>query len=119
MERIELCTDVLVEALQESEEYQRFCAIRDQVSKDSQLRQRINDFRRHIFEVQNAKESPDLYGEMERIGREYEEFRRNPAVAEFLQAELRVCRILQQVMKRITESVDLDTQSVLEGMQVR
>lgn len=75
MKKIESCTAELVKAIQESSEYQEFCRVRDEVAKDPQKRERINRFRRHIFEVQNTKESVDMYEEMERLGREYEDFR--------------------------------------------
>lgn len=77
MKKIESCTAELVKAIQESSEYQEFCRVRDEVAKDPQKRERINRFRRHIFEVQNTKESVDMYEEMERLGREYEDFRRD------------------------------------------
>lgn len=70
MKKIESCTAELVKAIQESSEYQEFCRVRDEVAKDPQKRERINQFRRHIFEVQNTKESVDMYEEMERLGRE-------------------------------------------------
>lgn len=69
MKKIESCTAELVKAIQESSEYQEFCRVRDEVAKDPQKRERINRFRRHIFEVQNTKESVDMYEEMERLGR--------------------------------------------------
>ena len=53
MKKIESCTAELVKAIQESSEYQEFCRVRDEVAKDPQKRERINQFRRHIFEVQN------------------------------------------------------------------
>lgn len=51
MKKIESCTAELVKAIQESSEYQEFCRVRDEVAKDPQKRERINQFRRHIFEV--------------------------------------------------------------------
>lgn len=118
MERIKSCTDALVQAIRESGEYQEFCRIREEVAKDPEKRERINRFRRHIFEVQNTKESVDMYGEMERLCREYEEFRRDPQVDAFLRSELRVCRILQKITEEITQSVELDTEAVTRGLNL-
>ncbi len=116
MGQIETCTKSLIRAIQESEEYQEFCRIRDEVRKDPALRQRINEFRRHVFEVQNSREPLDMYQEMERIGRDYEDFRKEPGVEEFLASELRVCRIIQQITYEVTGAVDLDTETVVQGM---
>ena len=109
MKKIESCTAELVKAIQESSEYQEFCRVRDEVAKDPQKRERINRFRRHIFEV---------YEEMERLGREYEDFRRDSQVDTFLRSELRVCRILQKVTTEIAQSVELDTQDVTRGLNL-
>lgn len=114
MKKIESCTAELVKAIQESSEYQEFCRVRDEVAKDPQKRERINQFRRHIFEVQNTKESVDMYEEMERLGREYEDFRRDAQVDAFLRSEL----ILQKVTTEIAQSVELDTQDVTRGLNL-
>lgn len=113
METIEKCTEALIQAIQESKEYVRFCQVRDAVRMEPGLRQEINDFRRHVFAVQNAQEPLDMYGEQERLCRDYEEFRKNALVHEFLESELRVCRILQRIMADVAGVVDLDEQEVI------
>lgn len=118
MGKIEECTAKLIEAVKESREYRHFCELRDEVAKDPELRRQINDFRRHVFETQNSGDSTDAYAEMERISREYEEFRRNPLVDGFLKSELRVCRMIQQVNIELISAVDLDTKDVTEKLTV-
>ncbi len=113
METIEKCTEALIQAIQGSEEYSRFCRARDAVRMQPGLRQEINDFRQHVFAVQNAREPLDMYAEQERLCRDYEEFRKNALVNEFLESELRVCRILQRIMADLAGAVDLDEQEVL------
>lgn len=98
----------------ESDEYIQFCEIRDKVKEDPQLWKQINDFRLHVFEVQASQEPLDLYGEQERLCRQYEEFRKNPMVSEFLQSELRVCRILQKVVSTVADAVDIDVPEISE-----
>ena len=46
MNQIEACTESLVKAIQESQEYQKFCQIRDEVKKNPELHARIGAFRR-------------------------------------------------------------------------
>ena len=55
-----------------------------------------------------------MYGEQERLCRDAEEFRKNPLVNEFLEAELRVCRIMQKVTESIAAKVDLDLSEISE-----
>ncbi len=114
MENIKKCTAALIEAILGSDEYIRFCELRDQVREQPELRTQINAFRQHVFEVQNSKEPLDMYGEQERLCRDFEEFRKNPLVNDFLEAELHVCRILQKITTEITAAIDLDADEVSE-----
>ncbi|MDY3250129.1 MAG: YlbF family regulator [Candidatus Choladocola sp.] len=118
MGQIEDCTNNLIEAILNSSEYRHFCEIRDQVKEEPELRAQINAFRRHVFEVQNSDEPLDMYDEQARLCKDYEEFRKNPLVNDFLQSELRVCRIIQKTALTIVEKLDLDTQDVTEGIKV-
>ncbi len=114
MENIKRCTAALIDAILESDEYTRFCELRDQVREQPELRAQINSFRQHVFEVQNSREPLDMYGEQERLYRNFEEFRKNPLVNDFLEAELRVCRILQRITTDIAAAIDLDADEVSE-----
>lgn len=118
MKKIEDCTQELINCILESEEYQNFIRLRDKVRENEELRSQINDFRLHIFETQNSKDLPDMYAEQERLCREYEEFRKNSLVNDFLQAELRVCRILQSITADITDALDLDLDKVAERIHM-
>lgn len=119
MSKIENCMADLVTAIQESSEYQEFCQVRDEVAKDPEKRTSINQYRRRIFEIQNTREPLDMYAEMERLEKEYEEFRRDPQIDDFLRSELRICRILQKITKEIAGCVDLDTDEVTRGLDMR
>lgn len=108
MKQVESCTQNLVWALKESEEYQNFCEIRDKIKKDPELRSSLNAFRMHVFEVQNSPEPLDMYEEQERLCKEYAVFRKNPMVHDFLQAELRICRMIQDITSALAGAVDMD-----------
>ena len=57
-----------------------------------------------------------MYDEIDKMYKEYEEFRKNILVDEFLKRELRVCRIIQQVNIELISAVDLDTKEIAEGI---
>lgn len=114
MEKVKDCTQALIKAILESEEYVHFSELRDQVKEKPELRQQINEFRLHVFEVQNSQEPLDMYAEQQRLCRDYEEFRKDPLVNEFLLAELRICRTLQRVTEDIADAMDLDTDEMSE-----
>lgn len=114
MNQVEKCTKELVDAILESREYQDFLKIKEKVSGDPELRKKINAFRKHNFEVQNSAEVLDMYDEIDKMYKEYEEFRKNILVDEFLKRELRVCRMIQQVSVELISAVDLDIQEIAE-----
>lgn len=114
--QVEACTEKLVKAVLESEEYQNFLKIKEQVAAEPELRKEINDFRRHNFEVQNSPDVLDVYEEIDKMSREYEEFRKNPLVDEFLKCELSVCRMIQQINLELIQAIDLDTKDIAEGI---
>lgn len=114
MENVKACTKALINAILESEEYIRFSELRDQVKENPELRRQINEFRLLVFQVQNCQEPLDMYEEQQRLCRDYEEFRRDTLVNDFLLAELRICRMLQRVTEEVADAVDLDTDEVAE-----
>lgn len=116
MDRVEMCTRELISAVLESREYQDFLRIKEKVSEDPELRRKINEFRRHNFEVQNSAEVSDMYEEIDKMYKEYEEFRKNVLVDEFLKRELRVCRMIQKVSIDLISAVDLDTGEIAKGI---
>lgn len=116
MNQIETCTRDLIQAILDSEEYRHFSEIRDRVSQTGELREKINAFRLHVFETQNSPEPLDMYEEQIRLCKEYDEFRKNPLVDEFLKAELRVCRIVQEITMTLAEQINLDTQEITKEL---
>lgn len=118
MNRIEECTQALIAAIRESGEYVRLSELRDAVKEQPELRREINDFRFHVFEVQNSKDPLDIYGDQERLCRDFEEFRKTPLVNEFLEAELRLCRVLQGVTTQIAGAIDLDVEEVAQRIEL-
>lgn len=117
MTTIETCTQNLIDAILKSDEYRQFTEIRDKVAQEPGLKDQIDAFRLNVFEVQNSDEPLDMYEEQGRLGREYDEFCKNPLVHEFLKAELRVCRIIQGITFALVEHVDIDTANVADKIK--
>lgn len=106
MSNVEQALDNLVEAIKESEQYKDYNRCLEQVKKDTALKAAIDEFRRRNFELQNSVDYD--FGKMEEFEKEYEEFRENPLVSDFLSAELGFCRMLQQIGDRIVEEVHFE-----------
>ena len=67
------------------------------------LKKQIDEFRYRNFKLQNETDADRLFDE-----REYEEFRKNPIVSDFLAAELAFCRMYQEIQSDLGEAFAKD-----------
>lgn len=106
MDTINDKVEELVSAIQESTEYQNFQKAKREVHRIPGLAEKISEFCWKNYELQNS-DAEDLYERLEAFTAEYRDFRRNPVVEQYLEHELRMCRILQKINERLTGIVDL------------
>lgn len=95
-----------IDKILESEEYREYARLRDLVKQDAQLREQINEFRIRNFEMQMSADT--VFEKIESFERTYEDFWENPLVADFLEAELAFCRMMQRNNTVIMEAIDFD-----------
>jgi cell fate (sporulation/competence/biofilm development) regulator YlbF (YheA/YmcA/DUF963 family) len=108
MNEVGRCTQELVKAICNSQEYREFEEIKKKVRENPGLQEEIDRFRRKNFELQNKMESDDLYADLDEFQRESEGLRSNPLVDEYLSSELAICRMIQRVNQAIMTTVNLD-----------
>lgn len=108
MSLIEEKAKELAEAITNSTEYQNYLRAKREVEQSETLCHKLNDFRARNFQLHATLEGEELYNAMENFERENASFRKDPLVNQFLAAELRLIRIIQQTEKTIVDSVDLD-----------
>lgn len=106
MDTIKGKVEELVAAIQESTVYQNFQEAERQVKEVPGLEDQIREFCWKNYEIQNSGVE-DLYERMEEFEKTYREFRRNPIVSDYLENELRLCRMLQEINARITNVAEL------------
>ncbi len=103
-------TDAIIreftERLKQTREYQQYGEKRDKVRECPGLMDEINVYRRRNYEMQTSEE--ELFDKVDEFAKEFESFRANPVVEEYLQAELAVCRMVRDVYTQIAEAIDLD-----------
>lgn len=115
---IEKCTQDLMEAIRNSEEFKDFEKSRAEMAKYPELRQQVNEFRKRIYLLQNSDVSIDLMDEMSRLFQEREELYRNQLAAEYLASELRICRILQGISMEVMNVTDVEIDAFEEVISV-
>ena len=106
MNEVEEAAEALANALLNSDIYQEYKSKLDQVKQYPDLKRQIDEFRMRNYELQ---ESPDYaFDKMEQFQREYQTFRDDPLVSDFLAAELAFCRMVQDVENRLVERIDFE-----------
>ena len=98
-------------ALRGSEAYKAFREVSRKVSEEPQLRQRLDEFRKKSYLLQNGNNAYDLFDDVQNLEREYEDMRKNPVIQEYLAAELQICRIIQRCADEILTSVDMEIEN--------
>lgn len=107
MDRVQMGVDSLLDAIKDGEVYRRYVSCEEKLREQPELREKIDEFRAAVFKFNNEEGNEDLFEEIDRFERQYQDFRMNPVVNEFLEAELDVCRLLQRVVNRIQVGVDI------------
>ncbi len=106
MNNVDEALEQLIDAILNSDTYRRYDAQRNLVKQEPGLKERIDEFRRRNYELQNG--SDYAFDKLDEFEREYADFRENPLVSDFLATELAFCRMIQDINIRITAAVNFE-----------
>lgn len=95
-----------IDKLLKSEEYLKYVEQKERVKQFPDLKKQIDEFRRRNFEMQNSDDM--VFEKIESFEREFSDFRDNPLVADFLEAELAFCRMMQNHYAKVLEAIDFE-----------
>lgn len=98
----------LISVIRNTDKYRKYQREKEKVNQFPELKKQIDIFRKRNFELQNMQNGDELFYSMEAFDREYEQFLENPMVADFLAAELDLCRMMQAVTGRLTDALDFE-----------
>ena len=98
----------LAQAIRDSEIYREYRKQSERVDNAGNMREKIDEYRIRNFELQNSAYTEDLLDKVEAFEREYDKFRDDPLVEEFLDAELAFCRMMQEIDVKLAEAVDFE-----------
>lgn len=105
-EELFLSVKNLVDTIKNTDEYKEFQFQKDKIAQFPELKARINEFRKKNYELQNSGQSANLMEDAERLQMENADLFENPLSADFLQAELDFCRMMQDVNACITDGIE-------------
>ena len=93
-------------AIKNTEIYKNYIIQRDKIKQYPELKAQIDDFRKRNHELQTAPDTD--FAKIDSFEKEYNDFRENPLVDDFLDAELAFCRMIQTANMQITEAINFE-----------
>jgi cell fate (sporulation/competence/biofilm development) regulator YlbF (YheA/YmcA/DUF963 family) len=105
---LESATTEYVKKIKETEIYRKYSEQLEILKQYPELYEKVNEFRKKNYEIQNTAGQDEIFDKMNAFEDEYERFRENPIVDEFLRAELGFCRLMQEVNLYITQALDFE-----------
>lgn len=105
---LENATLKYVKAIKETEVYRKYYEQLERLKGYPEKYQKVNEFREKNFEIQNTTQKDELFDKMDEFEQEYEKFREDPMVDDFLRAELAFCRMMQEVTNYIMEVLEFE-----------
>lgn len=100
----------LSEAIRQSSEYTVYRQKLEELQLQPELYGQVNNLRRNNFQRQNSGGGRMTYDEYSAISAESRRLRGNPLVDEFLDAEVGLGRLLQDIKRTIISEIDFDNQ---------
>lgn len=104
VDRLDAAVGALITEILGCEEYLVYREELDRVLKIPNLKEQIDEYRRRNYELQSSMDID--FDKLDRFEKEYENFRSDPAVSDFLAAELAFCRRMQAIETRVTAELD-------------
>lgn len=101
-------TERFIEEIRKTNIYREYYIQKEKIKKQPVLFARVAEFRQRNYALQRDSQEEDLLEKTEAFEKEFEEFRSNPLVDDFLRAELAFCRMMQEVNVYITAELDFE-----------
>lgn len=93
--------------IRESEEYQKYCLYKKELSQIPELYERVQEFRKRNFVLQIETETYDKEA-ASRLSDEFRAILENPLAASYLNAELAFCKMSQRIFREVCDDIDLE-----------
>lgn len=108
MTEVKNLSEALAKAVVESEEYKHYLECSQELKKDADLYRRVNEMRRINFDIQNNEDILDVLEAAENLRQQYNELREMTQVRAFLNAEMSLGRMIQDIYRTVVKNVEFD-----------
>ncbi|WP_099468890.1 YlbF family regulator [Konateibacter massiliensis] len=108
MNQVLQCTDSLADAIVKSEEYRAYNEAKEAIHGNTELAIRLNEYRLRSFQLQSYTDTEDYFDELDMLEQEFADMKKDEKVMDFLAAELKLCKMIQEINMTIVKLVDLE-----------
>lgn len=91
-----------------SDEYKNYVKAKEVVKADSELWRQINIYRKQRMELQQTASGDEIYERIEAFENNYSELLSKESAREYLDAELALCRMIQELGLLIVDAVEFE-----------
>ena len=99
---------ILIEAVKGSHTFKEYDRCRKVLKSDPELKARVDKYREENYRLQIMEDDGTLQDKIENFARENMELSEQPRVRAFLDAELALCRMLQEISERVVKAIDFE-----------
>lgn len=108
MSEIEGEIGILINAVKQSKTYQEYDRQKKLLKANPELKARVDEYRMENFKLQNSNDDPRIAEKMEAFADKYADFIELPQVSAFLDAEVNLCRMMQELTSRVVDSLEFE-----------
>ena len=108
MKGIDQIKKELGEAILNSDEYREYQELQKEIDKNPDLKRVIDAYRKRHFALQYDENIEDKFAATQNLSREYEEFNNQVLVRKYLDAEICLCRQIQDICMFVVGIVDFN-----------
>lgn len=98
----------LIDAVKQSQTYKEYDRQKKLLKANPELKRRVDEYRMENFRLQNSNDDPRIADKMEAFADKYADFIESPQVSAFLDAEVNLCRMMQELTNRVVDSLDFE-----------
>ena len=100
----------LIKALKSSKTYKEYDKQKKRLKQNPELKGQVDRYRQENFVLQNSMpaDDPNTASRMEEFADKYADFLEDSLVSSFLDAENNLCRMMQELIDRVVDSLDFE-----------
>ena len=108
MESFDKLTEIYIEDLKKTPTYKQYRDKLKALKIDDEMWEKVTEYKNKRFELQKNLNPDELYDQSDRLEREYAFLYDNPVSAGYLDAEVAICKLVQDTCLKITQAIELE-----------